>query len=585
MNEGALPITSTLVSHKSNGMINGFLNNQYLINSNSLIIKNDLNRFRDETTSQFLATIVDALEPATLRADKATGAKPPIQAKKKLTLRERTQLLELHERFSGRRYQDVISTSQAMLGPEVGEALRVEILAIQARCYIKMGRRGSAKRVFGELEKIEPNRMSHKWNLAANSTEHVERVSALERALSLDPYSSITHFYLAQEYMRGPKKDLGQIGNDVPERILKHIDRSLTYDPSSANESWRLKLELLTEKPWKMDKSGISDAEKVLSKLEEQDPYSINFLSLWVELAFKKGTSREIILQRLQDAAARPLHEGEVAFPLSILRVLDHYKDGPAIREYLRDLDDRFGSDADYLSYKSSVLLSRFDDLDGAIDAMKRSLDDYWDQSRYRRLFMLLTYAQRLDEAAAVLQNFIGPESSDEKSRLCEARGDLEGALAITRDSLAQRPNHKNWSIYETYLLLLLKRYDECETVARRYLEHDKWGSVHLIVNLELARKLSGGKVKEERLSKFLHAATEAPEKAALSALLGDDQKCFEYLRQALDESKEFKYVADDWIVFRRLHGDSRYTKIFGQRTRPAAEPVELKILHGRDGD
>jgi tetratricopeptide (TPR) repeat protein len=193
---------------------------------------------------------------------------------------------------------------------------------------------------------------------------------------------------------------------------------------------------------------------------------------------------------------------------------------------------------------------------------MRLALEESWDIHRVRRLFTLLLYAGRIDDAEVLRRDSLGPDSLDEESDSLEAQNDYGGALRALRRLQEETPNDRDLATRETYLLLRLGRFEECEDVARGYLEQNGWSDVGLIVNYELAKRLGLKKVNEQRIAKHLAVTKKSSEKAALAALLGHEDKCLDYIKQGCEESWEFKYVAATWIVFDKVRNNPRFSRL-----------------------
>lgn len=271
-----LPIDTSFISNKSQDIIQKFLLNKKLENTKSEIIKNDLERLKQQNEKNSIYEEIKALQP-----DNKFG-------QDELENNEFKILLEIQNLYRQQSYDEIIKIIETNLANSNNETFKIELYKKQISVYQRENKISNVKDTFDKLISIDPRNPIHLIKKMQFENNYNQKLDLIDKAISIDPYYE--KFY--NEKILLLLKNFDEIKKDESryKEILELINKSLEVNPSIDNDAWAIKFNFL----YNLNRNDIS-LVGIINNLEKQNPYSVELLSLKYKLLIKKEEQEEFI--------------------------------------------------------------------------------------------------------------------------------------------------------------------------------------------------------------------------------------------------------------------------------------------------
>lgn len=565
LNSNRLPIESSIVSNKANEIIKGILSNQFLRKSSSEIIKTDINKLKEQKTKDLFREIISSLESENEVGEesKSLTSKTKLERKgESLSVAERIELFQLSEKLLISKYDDVINEIDTILinGKDISIKFNIELLKIKAKCFFNSGYRNKAIGYYLGIEKIEGPSLSTYSSLINLTEDHKKKLEYIDRMLELDKYYYRPYYFKAKLLIAEYESCIDKEKCPSRDDILKLIDDGIEKDPSLNSPCWELKFNFILSE--KNNDNKLELCSQIVEKLKLQDPYDLSVLSMETELMKEQKIENEEILSHANSIKERSSFKNKVHYDLFILDLLDELNLKDKIKTQLREIEEKYDINADYLNTKARIILQKFDELDQAIEVLKNSLSLEVEQNTLKRLCRYYIYKGMHEEAKDIIFNKLGVDNEEELIIYYESQNDFDSALEITRKHLEKRPLDRGLIVRESYLLLMKNDFKAAYDYTRQYLEFSNFSEPVLIINHEIASAKLKNKIKEDRLDRA-NLDNDNMIKAAVAILKHDKVSCYNYIEKELEKNQERKYTFKNWIVFESIRNEPRFKAYF----------------------
>lgn len=546
----SLPIDTRIVNDKPRTIISGFCENHYLRNSSSEVIKRDLEILgRQNSREELLSTVRD------MKHDKHAEDDD-------LTDREMVVTLEVRQLIDASRLSDARERIRSELEKQPRFQLKERLFDLLARTEEHAGDLPAALQVLDDLIAIDPKDPDSYIRKSQLLHRHEERMRVLEQALSLAPFNHRVHNAILIALTDAKSAAIGFDAPQLSAKIDSHYRQSVECNPGLNNKAWAIMAEHLSSAPLPKDevRKGL---QEISDRCSRMDPSSVPALRSRLTRAsrFKEDRSSKDADELLSDISryksSKPTfirHQYEW-LELDALSVLDRDKDlSRRISEI--DVDSELNFRRDFLKRKAKHLMKASGDLDGAIAALRtslkgeRSIEDMFDLSMY------LVYkkdATAISELLSDYSSLLRPLERHQLQRFEHmAKGNMDGALSHLRAMNVKRMLGVNARNEEIHDLLMLKKYDEAETIAKELLDQLGWSVnyAELIVNYELARQRRGEQPKRSRLNDVIERSDREHAVICANFLAGNAEKCKEGLKAELKANRENSFIFSGWAIF-----------------------------------
>jgi NAD-dependent SIR2 family protein deacetylase len=560
----SLPIDTSIFTDKPRKIISDFCSNDYLKNSNSEIIKRDLEKLRVEEGREQLVSAVRISRKDVADAERSDGG---------LDDRELFQVMEVKQLISAGDFAGARLKISDGLASSSSIKMRHELLLLKVSVENLSGDLNAALIAAEDVIKDDPNNVFGYIRKSALIPDYEGRIDVLEEARRIDPdryqiYDTKLDYCI--EYFRS-----GLGGESALRMARECFDSSVKYEPGLRNESWSTMIDFLQSED--VPRDYLSEVIRdVLKKLEPMGLKTFEYLKAQVAFLSKQvsAVSDEETNQLIRKIRESTVSKSKSDAPFFIWLELD------ALRVFKKnvdlsrrigdlDLDPIYASKRGFLKRKADFLMSYSGDLRGAISCMEKACTDRRMSSDILRLARLYKYDSSItsiDRVEKKYSRYLDPsELLKLKLTLLEAKHDLSGVLAALRSSYSRHSPGVEDLVIEVHTLLLLGREPEAASVAKTFLEKISWNRISggpLIVNYELARKRQGEKVDRARLAEVADQVAEKDVQGCCYFLLDVEQKAKDCFISILKEDKGRVYEFKEWSIFKDDVGKSFFRKI-----------------------
>ncbi len=571
LNKEELPVETSIISNKTNKLIDYLLSNTYLKESSSQIIKDDLQSLKEQKDERFLQELLKSLE----RNDEESGKREEyqrgkIRTKKRtaILLNEQIIMLKLYEKLRMKRYDEVIKEASGLLAKGVSkQEFQKDLLTVMAKCQLRKGDSKDATRTYKNLVELDDNDVENKLTLAQLTDNPEDKLRLIDRVIEQTPYSYKPYYYKAKVLIYKYDRQVDCNKTDAFNQILKTLRIGTELNPALNNNCWKLMFNyLLMDQKEKEKEKAISDAQNILDTLKKQNPYDIRVLSMEMDIHFtSKKNNYDDIFDKIKEARGKSIPENSINYEMLLLDAYARAGRTEEIKNQLWSIEEHYEIDADYLENRATLMLTKLDDLEGAIQSLKQSIDLDYNQGTLRHLFGYYLYAEMYKEAEDILHNQLGRDNKMEEILYLEAKKQYDEALGSLRNMVREQPwmISKNTISRESFLLLAMGKYEDAQKYLRDYLEISNFTEQVFVINYELAGKLLNKKVHKERLAKVYDHSEGDLIKAAICVLNDENNKALDFIEKAIEDNYETKYDIKDWVIFKPLKDNPRFKAFY----------------------
>jgi hypothetical protein len=564
LNKEELPVETSIISNKTNKLIDDLLSNAYLKESPSQIIKDDLRFLKEQKDERFLQELLKSLE----RNDEESGKREAYQRGKirtgsrtEVLLNEQIIMIKLYEKMRMKRYDDVIRETNGLLAKGVSkQEFQKDLLTVMAKCQLRKGDRQDATKTYKNIVELDDNDVENKLTLAQLMDNPEDKLRLIDRVIEKTPYSYKPYYYKAKalKYIYDRRIDCNN--TDAFNQILETLRIGTELNPALNNGCWQLTFNYMLRDQKDMEKA-IRDAQNILDVLKKQNPFDMRVLSMEMDIHFtSKKNNHDDIFDKIKKAREKSIPENAINYEMLLLDAYARAGKTEEIKNQFCSIEEQYETDADYLENKATLMLTKLDDLEGSIQSLKQSVDLDYNQGTLRHLFKYYLYAEMYKEAEDILRNQLGRDNRMEEVLYLEAKKQYDEALGALRNIVREQPwmMSKNTISRESFFLLAMEKYEEAQRYLRKYLEINNFTEQVLVINYELAGKLLNKKVHKERLSKMYDHSENNLVKAAICVLNDENNKALDLIEKAIEGDYENKYDIKDWVIFKPLQDNPR---------------------------
>lgn len=569
--DGDLPIETSLISEKSKNLISGFVKNPRLRNSVSKILRDDVAKLERQSERD---TLFDLIKQTT---SEDNGRKHS----QSYSDTDLILIFSVEDLLRKNQYAAAIAEGRKHLATELRQNVKVKILRLLAAANRRMGSIEQAAAVWDELIDIQPRNPAHLISKSRVTIGGEKRLALLEKALKLDAYYSDTYEEKASLLMQR----LSTRGQDDYQKqydeILNTFNSGLQCDPDIANTCWEGKYEFIRKSNVRIEQRD-SELIKIVDDLKKQNPHHPKVLRMTLEqMPVSAGKSDvERLVAQICDARDGQYQFRRWAYDMVLLDVYAKFSMVSELCECLAELEsnDEVKKDEEFLNTKAHLLLTKLDRLENAINVLEQALEMAPEQRLIKKLSTWYGYSLQNDKRKALIEKH--RQEIDQKTYLILMR-DLNvdtGNYPKAKENIERLKNIADWPHQyihdEVYLLLSAGNFEDARKLSREYLELVNFRSdeVVALLNYEFSLLKTNEKIRKEKLSALLQSpSASAIEKAVAAVLLGEKEKAFTKIEEALKEDCSKKYSFRFWPVFESIKSDARFTQLYNQ------SPMESK--------
>lgn len=555
---GGFPLSGFSLSRRPADIVRALVSNSYISGSSSLYIQQARRALEKESKKNTIYEMLRQNE----RRDEERDVQSSGQA---LSDDEIISLMAVQELIDRHDYREAISKgreSSSVAG--ISKTARRRLLVSVARAQSLSGDDESASATMQEVCDLYPHSARYHLERCHYILKMSDRLEVLNKAVEVDPYSSEAHYRLALHFEYGLRTCFGQARADLLGRVLGYLEKSLVLQPDYYNPAWQLKFDVLSK--FIEDRQKRQDAiSSLIEKLSLQRPLGLKVLKMRGELLRGEKNAGDIsaLLGDFLRAKERAEDGDKDDFEIGIWEFLKSIEDYQQLTSRLDAVDVNSGRIGVRLAVAASEILREVvGDEEKALKLLEPHADG--DHKGVVAVHLISLYADtgRLNDAQRVFdhcKNVLGYKAFfDMQMMIAEAKGDIDGALAVLRrawDLGYEDPTSK------VYLLLKKAAFSEAKDEAKRVLEQCNFSlsAAAEIVNLELAKKQLGDKVKADRLRGLLAFDKSSEVAAAIYYLLDDRVNMLAKLKAAQQADKTFRYRALRWPVFDKINKDADF--------------------------
>jgi tetratricopeptide (TPR) repeat protein len=554
-----LPIDTRIVNDKPRTIIRGFCDNPYLKKSSSEVIKRDLDRLEKQNNREaLLSTVLDMQKSnSNSEGDELTDGEILIT-------------LEIRQLLDSSNFAAARDRIAKEMENSPGHAFRERLSDLKINTEELAGDIHAAISAVDSLILADPNNAENYIRKSHLLHEHEDRVKALELAATISPNNYKIYNSFMRTLVDASNASMGFDRTKIVEGIEINFRRSIDCNPALTNPAWRIYADFIKSSMLSKDDIKLK-LDFVVSRCEAMDPRSSSTVRVKLHRLSKykddrKGAEADELISRVIQAREKSPKSVQRYFEwleLDCYEKLDR-KDELSRKISEIDVNPLLCVQKEYLRRKSKFLMKHSGALDAAIKCLEKSIEQ--DKQLVDVFEACALYVYKKDGSAIekMLLDFGSMMNPIEKSSLKRqaliANGSIDAALNQLRATKGKRLLGVGIVNEEVHDLIILKRYDEAETLAKSALESVNWSIHHpeLIINYELSRQRKGETITKRRLSDLVEKSDNEDAKGCAHYLLGSFEKSKEIFRTEIMADREKAFIYSGWAIFSDERG-ARY--------------------------
>lgn len=550
----SLYLDSSVFSTSANkNIINDILKNEFLKNTTNVFLKKEYERLKAHSKED---NIIDSLK----KIGFIDAALSQHRLGKQLNDKTLENLYVVKQKIDDEKVDEAIILLDKFISEESKNEAKISYLQQLVKCQILLENVNEVDEAIKQILILDNNNPSYLLKKIPLLKNENEILLIIEEAISTDPYNH--HFYI--EKAKSLQRLLVDCVDTVERlEILQNIALSYTESilkyPSYKNNAW-YSLALFLDEHSKIINTDVltlyPDPDSIIRALQYQGKYYHRVLRLQLDLMQKKNQGNldefeEILLEAEQKSIENPIYLQEIRAQF-LLKKNDYKK----LFSYLSTLKKTIDEDI-YIQIFADIeadlnIYSKADFVQ-AIDLLKKQNQLEESTSRSVTMINYMLHANMIDEANV---EFVKISKNLRKDKRIFLNADIlffesnyEKGFNLL-DSL----DIKNHEYYTTvsFNKLLAKQYDEAIRITRTYLVernfHSSLGT--LIINYELAKKLSKKNVKKARVENILSSTNDKSIRIACYLLHDNYVEADKEIRKYLEEHKNFCFEILYWPIF-----------------------------------
>ncbi len=566
LNDGVLPIDSNYLNEKKSNIIGKLLDNKFLKDSKSEIVKNDLARLSNNHGKEIIENFFQFLKSNDkVKLDENRSSFKKKGTSSKFLSKENARIqLDLDQAIMTDSWEDALKLIDSEIYKiDTTTPFYYNLLESKGKCLRKLNRIIEAIDVLKELLRLDNKEIPNYVKLSKLIENENEKIEILDQAINQDSFYDILYYEKAKIMLDWRSQSLNKSTlsftiNDIE----KVIDKGIEVFPGISNPNWRLKFSTIEE--INDDEQKTKEAYKeLISKLEKQEKYHPIVVEANLELYKLSNTPKQKIYQYLAESIDRTI--GGNFLKHNEFLLLDTYAENierEKLKIRLDYIESTFELNDEYLFKRSKYELEIFDQLDKAL----KTLDEIEVKKEevYQRIFRYSIFNKDLEKAERICNDFL---SHDEIwfVHLLEAKEDYPKAIEIMEELLEKFPNNYNYVINYSHILLRDKKFQDAYNYLNDKLQSTGFKDPYLLINYYIAySNYKKGDIKEKITEKILRNKNISIEvEVAAHALLRNEKKVSSLLKTIFKKDSSEKYSMRSWAVFQDYIKTDQFKTLF----------------------
>ncbi len=553
-NDGdVVPISTRKVSSRQHDLVRMLIDGKNLENSKSEVLRRAFDSLSKESTTNALYGLLRKAKDD----DKAVSTNS-LTDDQLLTVLESSNLVEEN------RNSAAIELCRKKLGETVNVEGRVALLKAIVKAHKYMGDYSGALVASHELSMLQPYSARHHLSKLQLMPDKAAREKIIEIAAIANPHYEMVYFEKARLIAEDIALFYGDEKRNIFSQAMQCLDVGIEKNPSADNPCWLEKFNMLGHK--NDIKERDAERRKIIVELCIQSPIGYSVLRMKAAFIDEKTPKEEIehFFDELDGAISRYSDfNGDLeTLKLKVLASLNRVEE---LRVAIDSKVSKQAEDADYSIAVAKFERQKFCQDKKAIELLEKSLDLHKDVDAVLPLVSALVDVGDLSNAEKHLSRWAYRLPPDVraclKADILTAKKEYDGALR----ELDSVPGCGSIAQYDGHYIQLLKgNCGEVERSLRAKLEKISF-SVEAdvdIVNFELAKRMSGGKINDTRINSVIAFTQAASVKVAAYALLKNKEKVIEFLLETLRSDQTSRFAMNEWPALVDMRGDKNIAEL-----------------------
>lgn len=559
-----LPLEQNLTNNKTSKIIESYTTNSYLLNSQSPIIKSDIERLSKQKTKSNISRLIQELT----EKDQISN----------LDDTELAALMTIETLIHNKDFASAIKQGQEELNKSTNREMQVSLLTILAKAYALTDENDRAIDCHERLKACSPNDPKPYISISGIEQKLDKKLSIIEEAIKVAPYEYEAYdkkaIVLTERTAHLPSAK--KLENQATALIA--LEKSLSLNPSYANPSWGRMYDLINNS----DSPKTAKKEKLLeiiSKLDEQGPFNPRSVTLktFFHSDYSDNDEQKIFFESLQSNISKVKYSNTISFKSKILKAAHLFKYEDESLILTNQILDEADENRDYKAIiaAAKVLAELFGDFNKSIkvlENLKHISDDYDgldtllkcqlitkdDLGAEKTLAMIGETFNRVTYLKAALEFYDMQRKTDDALIACKELRDLTNDV------------YRFTSLY-AYHLIQAEKTNDARALLNKFLSDNSFDRnlTSEIVNFELCNKILSGKRDKVRLGELLRLVSSDLEKAAIHALLDEKEQAISHIRSAIKKDRTDITTLLRWPVFNDIRSEKDFIQIIESNLKP----------------
>lgn len=579
---GALPIKQELMTRRyQEKIIDQLTENQYLKESESTVLRADCQRlkqgYKDERIKDWIQFSKDFSKDAKSDTPSIRNGRNRVMYRSNYSIMDETErkmIQELQENLyvfkKNKSVLDKLETMSIMTLPKSQYKLELLELYVDAMKDIDDS---IIKIYYDELITLQPQKQAYYIIASRRSDSFSQKCYYLERAISIFENDYFVYNQLAELLVDNYEELLlvdTADNHNIFSKIEDLLDKSIELRPEIGNEAYIMKIRYYRKKYENQLDTRDSKTQSVYESICQLSQYHPNTLQAAHLLKHDNDGMYDESIDYYEKADNLNLLEDCTRL---YLLSLSNEKINDKI-EIIKRYNNEYIPSNDFLWVAAGIFKNNeyFEDALSTLQLLPSSSD------LHIRKMQILSYMGKFTELDEFYKSIPHtPQVDYEYYELCH---NYEKALEIYLEKIYDdKIIHESKLVSYSYLLLQLHRYEDVESLLKKYYDSPRDCSPAIVINYLYAKKKikNGYDYKSKLESKLLNAqyiSMSTLEYVALYALMGDKAKLLKYLKLLIKESPSDKYNVINWPLFEEYRDDEQIKSVL----KPELHKCQIKF-------
>ena len=568
--KGALPIKQELMTRRyQEKIIEELTENQFLKESKSTVLRADCQRlkqgYKDERIKdwiQFSKDFSKDTKPDTTNVRNGRNRAVYRSNYSLMDETERKKIQELQENLyvfkKNKSVLDELETMSIMTLPKSQYKLELLELYVDAMKDIDDS---IIKIYYDELITLQPQKQAYYIIASRRSDSFSQKCSYLERAISIFENDYFVYNQLAELLVDNYEElllvDIAD-NHNIFSKIEDLLDKSIELRPEIGNEAYIMKIRYYKKKYKNQLDTLDSKTKSVYDSIYRLSQYHPNTLQAAHLLKNDNDSMYDDSIDYYKKADNLNLLEDCIRL---YLLSLSNEKINDKI-EIITKYNNEYVPSNDFLWVAAGIFKNNeyFEDALSTLQLLPSSPDVHI------RKMQILSYMGKTTELDELYKSI--PHTPQVDYEYYELSHNYEKALEIYLEKIYDdKIIHESKLVSYSYLLLQLHRYEDVESLLKKYYDSPMACSPAIVINYLYAKKKikNGYDYKSKLKSKLLdsqYISKSNLEYVAIYALMGDKPNLLKYLKMLIKESPSDKYNVINWPLLEEYRGDEQIKSV-----------------------